>query len=129
MLDLFKDIVGSILVTKENVIKDELDAKEYKPYIVNKALSYHLDCVPYANMMNECVHLDPDMEYQFYLNSIRGYKRRFQPWQTAVKVKDLETVKEYFQYGDQKALEALKILTDDQIEDLRKQMDKGGVKR
>jgi len=128
-VDLFKDIINSILVTKVNVIRDSIDLKEYKPFIVNRALSYHLDCLPYVNELNMCGNLDPDMQYNFYLHSIRGMKRKFQPWQTKTKVGDLDIVKQYFGYSNEKAKDALSLLSADQIEEIRKKLDKGGIKK
>lgn len=106
----------------------ELDYVDYAPYIVNRSLSYHIDCLGYAQDMNLYPNLDKDMQYQYLLNSIRPMKRKFAPWQKANKDKDIECVKLYFDYSDQKARDALIILTDEQIAEIRKRTDKGGVK-
>ena len=129
MPDLFKEIVPSILQTKETVFRDELDYKDYKPFMVNRALSYHRDCVPYVQAMNLNPGLDKDLQYQYLLNSIRPMKRKFQKWQRAEVDKDLESVKEFFKYSNQKAKEALKLLTDEQIAEIKIRTDKGGVKK
>lgn len=123
--DLFKEIIPSILQTKKYVLED---AKDYKPFLVNRALSYHLDCITYANQMNLCSNLDGDLQYQYFLNTIRPMKRKFQPWQKASVVNDLEYVKEYFGYSNEKAKEALRILTDEQITLIKEKLEKGGVK-
>ena len=127
MPDLFKEIVPSILRTKKNVLVEEYDRKDYVPFVVNRALSYHLDCVPYANEMNMHNLLDKDMQYQYLLNTIRSMKREFQPWQKSKEDKNLACVKEYFGYSDAKAKEALRILSDDQIAYIKTKIDKGGV--
>jgi hypothetical protein len=129
MADLFKEIVPSILQTKKRCIETEDDEKDYNAYVVNRALSYHLDCVPYANEINMLHFLDRKLQYDYLLNSIRPMKRKFQPWQKAESVKDLECVKEYFGYSDAKAKEALSILTKDQLSYIRKITDKGGVSK
>jgi uncharacterized lipoprotein YehR (DUF1307 family) len=129
MSDLFKEIVPSILQTKKRCIETEDDEKDYNAYVVNRALSYHLDCVPYANEINMLHFLDKKLQYDYLLNSIRPMKRKFQPWQKAESVKDLECVKEYFGYSDAKAKEALSILTKDQLSHIRKITDKGGVSK
>jgi hypothetical protein len=129
MPDLFKEIVPSILQTKKSVIKDDIDLKDYKPFMVNRALSYHMDCVLYANEMNVHCQVDPDMQYQYLLNTIRPMKRKFAPWQKAQVEKDIECVKEYFGYSDQKAKDALRILTDEQIAEIKIRTEKGGVKK
>jgi uncharacterized lipoprotein YehR (DUF1307 family) len=120
------DYVDLILRKKKQ--DGDLDFVGYAPFIVNRALSYHLDCVLYAQDMNLYPSADEDMQYQYLLNSIRPMKRKFVPWQKANKDKDIECVKEYFGYSNQKATEALRILTDEQIAEIRKKTDKGGVK-
>ena len=129
MPDLFKEIVPSILQTKKSVIKDDVDLKDYKPFLVNRALSYHMDCVLYANEMNVHCQIDSDMQYQYLLNRIRPMKRKFEPWQKAQVEKDIGCVKEYFGYSDQKAKDALRILTDEQIAEIKIKTEKGGVKK
>lgn len=106
----------------------ELDFVDYAPFIVNRSLSYHLDCVLFAQEMNLNPSLDKDMQYQYLLNNIRPMKRKFQPWQKAQKDKDIECVKLYFGYSDRKAVEALRILTDEQLAEIKIKTDKGGVK-
>lgn len=128
MPDLFKEIIPSILQTGKSVLKDEIDYRDYAPYLVNRSLSYHADCILYVNELNRWPSLDKDMQYQYLLNTIRPMKRKFQPWQKANKDKDIDCVKVYFGYSDEKAREALRILTDEQIAEIRKRTDKGGVK-
>jgi hypothetical protein len=129
MPDLFKEIVPSILQTKKNPFKDELDYKDYVPFVVNRALSFHQDCVLYANELNLSPGIDKDMQYQFYLNTIRSMKRKFQPWQKSSTDKNIEAVKTYFGYSNEKAKEALRILTEEQIAEIIIKTDKGGVNR
>lgn len=128
-MDLFKDIIPSILQTKKCVINDEIDQKDYVPFVVNRALSYHLDCVLYANEMNMYNGLDKDMQYQYLLNSVRSMKRKFQPWQKSSVIKDLECVKEYFGYSNNKAKDALRILSEEQLAEIREKTIKGGVNK
>jgi hypothetical protein len=120
------DYVNLILHNKKQ--DGELDFVDYAPYIVNRSLSFHLDCVPYVQEMNIYSSLDKDMQYQYLLNSIRPMKRKFVPWQKANVDKDIECIKLYFGYSNQKAREALLILTDEQIAEIKKRTDKGGVK-
>jgi hypothetical protein len=129
MADLFKEIVPSILQTKVNYLRDDVDLKEYSPFMVNRALSYHMDCVLYANEVNKYHSIDKDMQYQYLLNSIRPVKRKFQPWQKSSTDKDLECIKEYFGYSNQKAKEALLLLSAEQIAEIKIRTDKGGVKK
>jgi len=129
MPDLFKEIVPSILQTKKNPFKDDLDYKDYVPFVVNRALSFHQDCVLYANELNLSPGMDKDMQYHFYLNTIRSMKRKFQPWQKTSTDKNIEAVKTYFGYSNEKAKEALRILTEEQIAEIIIKTDKGGVNR
>mgnify|MGYP003342858032 FL=1 len=117
MSDLFKDIIPSILQTKKNVLEDE---KDYSAFVINKALSFHYDCVMQANEMNRYPSLPGTLQYHYLLNSIRGYKRPFRPWQKRETIEDLETVKEYFGYSNEKAKEVLVLLNADQIEEIKK---------
>ena len=128
-MDLFKDIIPSILQTKKCVINDEIDQKDYVSFVVNRALSYHLDCVLYANEMNMYNGLDKDMQYQYLLNSVRSMKRKFQPWQKSSVIKDLECVKEYFGCSNNKAKDALRILSEEQLAEIREKTIKGGVNK
>lgn len=128
MPDLFKEIIPSILQTKKSVINDDIDQKDYVPFVVNRALSFHLDCILYVNEINLHPGMDKDMQYQYLLNTIRPMRRKFQPWQKTETDKNLQYVKEYFKYSNSKAKEALRILTDEQITDIRIKIDKGGVK-
>jgi len=108
--------------------ESDLDFKDYAPFLINRSLSNHLDCVLYANDMNLWPGIDKDMQYQYLLNSIRPMKRKFVPWQKANSEKDIECVKIYFGYSNSKAKEALRILTDEQIADIKTKIDTGGVK-
>lgn len=127
MPDLFKEILPSILEKKKSVFQDEYDYKDYKPFVVNRALSYHMDCVLYVNEMNLHTGIDPDMQYSYLLNTIRPMKRKFQPWQKSEVDKDIEYVKIYFGYSNEKAKEALRILNDEQLASIKAKTTKGGM--
>ena len=129
MPDLFKEILPSILEKKKSVFRDELDYKDYKPFLINRALSYHMDCVLYVNEMNINNSLDVDMQYQYLLNTIRPMKRKFQAWQKSEVDRDIECVKQYFGYSNEKAKEALRILTDEQVAEIKAKTTKGGVNK
>jgi Bacteriophage clamp loader A subunit len=125
MPDLFKEIVPSILQTKKNVFDG--DYKDYKAFMVNRALSYHRDCILYANEMNMHPGVDPDLQYNYLLNTIRSVKRKFQPWQKSEVLKDLECVKTFFGYSNEKAKDVMRILNEDQIAEIRAKTNIGGV--
>lgn len=125
-MDLFKDIVHSILVSKKCVINDAIDREEYIPFIVNRALSYHMDCILYANEINKHHSIDKDMQYQYLLNTVRPLKRKFRPWQKNAPINDLVCVKKYFGYSTNKAKQTLLILTEDDLETIRFKTSEGG---
>jgi hypothetical protein len=127
MPDIFKEVIPAILQTKKSPFENELDYKDYVPFIVNRAISYHLDCVLYANEINLRPFIDKDQQFQFLLNTIRPMKRKFQPWQKSSTDKDLECVKLYFGYSNEKAKEALRILNNEQIAEIKAKITKGGV--
>ena len=123
-----KDWLNSINVTKKNLIEEDPSLiSEYPPYIINKCLSGHLDCVLFANEMNKYPHLDKDMQYSFLINTLRK-KKRYSPWLRKDNVKDLECVKKYYGYSNEKASQALKILTTDQLNWIKQRLDTGGLK-
>ena len=122
-----KDWLNSINFTKENLIEDPSNIKDYPSYIINRCLSGHLDCVMFANEMNKYSFLDKDMQYSFYLNTLRK-KKRFSPWLRKDKVTDLEIIKQYYGYSNEKASNALKILTPEQINYIKQRLETGGSK-
>jgi hypothetical protein len=124
MADLFKDIIPSILQTKKNVLEDE---KDYNAFIVNKALSFHKDCLMHANQMNIHHVLDNKLQYQYLINTIRPYHRKYQGWLKAEKVENLECVKEYYGYSNEKAKAALEVLSEEQLITIKKELNKGGI--
>ena len=119
--------LNSINFSKENLMEDPSVKKEYAPFIINRCLSGHIDCVLFANEMNKHHFLDKDMQYSFYLNSLRK-KKRFSPWLRKDKVTDLECVKQYYGYSNEKASQALKILSKEQINFIKQRLDTGGSK-
>lgn len=126
-MDVFKDILHSIQRSKKDFSQDPEFEKTYKPYLVNKALSHHVDSIYFANEMNVRHGLDADLQYHFYLNTIRSMKREFQPWVKKEKNDILDAVKEYYQFSTTKALMALSILSDDQVDHILEVTKKGGV--
>ena len=125
MIEL-KDWLNSINFNKNNLIEeDPSQVKEYPPYIINRCLSGHLDTILFANEMNKYPNLDKDMQYNFYLNTLRK-KKRFSPWLRKEKVTDLQSVKQYYGYSNEKASQALKILSKQQLEFIKQRLETGG---
>jgi len=123
-----KDWLNSINQTKKNLLEEEPNlSKEYPPFIINKCLSGFVDTILFSNEMNMNHHLDNDMQYSFYLNSLRK-KKRFSPWLRKDKIKDLDYVKRYYGYSNEKAQQALKILTKEQLNFIKSKFETGGKK-
>ena len=129
MYDLFKDYLPAINHTKKNLMDsdDPMWEKKYPAFMVNKVLSGFQDTVMLSNEMNRNHFLDRDMQFQFLLNSIRS-KKRFTPFLRASKIKDIECVKEYYGYSNEKAKSALDILTKKQLKLIKESLYKGGTK-
>ena len=127
MIEL-KDCLNSINFNKDNLIEeDPAVIKDYAPYIINRCLSGTIDSILFANEMNKYPNLDKDMQYNFYLNTLRK-KKSFSPWLRKEKVTDLQSVKQYYGYSNEKASQALKILSKQQLEFIRQRLETGGSK-
>ena len=123
-----KDWLNSINFNKQNLLEeDPLREKKYPAFIINKCLSGFVDTVMFSNEINQYPGLDNKLQYDFYLNSIRK-KKRFSPWLRKDKVQNLDAVKQYYGYSNEKAMQALKILNKDQLKFIRDRLNVGGVK-
>tara|TARA_B100000902_G_C27292015_1_gene907706 strand:+ start:636 stop:1013 length:378 start_codon:yes stop_codon:yes gene_type:complete len=120
-----KDWLNSINQNKQDLSEDPDACKKYPAYIVNRCLSGHIDAIMFANEMNKWNQTPKDMQYQFLLHSLRK-KKRFSPWLRQEKIDNIELIKQYYGYSNEKAQQALKILTPDQIEYIKKKLNKGG---
>ena len=129
MYDLFKDYLPAINYTKKNFMNsdDVMWEKKYPAFMVNKVLSGFSDTVMLSNEMNRNHFIDRDLQFQFLLNSIRS-KKRFTPFLKASKIKDIECVKEYYGYNNEKAKTALDLLTKEQLKLIKEKLFKGGIK-
>jgi|TARA_B100000287_G_scaffold404472_1_gene427200 hypothetical protein len=119
-----KDWLNSINYNKDDLSED---IKSYPPYIINRCLSGHMDCVMFANEMNMYSHLDKDMQYSFYLNSLRK-RKRFSPWIKKEKIEDIDSVKQYYGYSNEKAKQALRLLSESELNYIKSKLDIGGTK-
>ena len=126
-----KDYLRAINETKEPLLSsDDITwEKKYSPFIINRCLSMHYDCIAAANEMNGFHFLDKKVQFDFYINSIRKKKRFGGKWLNQAKLKNIEYVKEYYGYSNEKAKEALSILTDKQIDEIKLSLSKGGRRK
>ena len=119
--------LNAINYTKQNIMVDDLTEKAYNTFMVNRSLSYFNDTVLFANEMNQHHHLDNRLQFDFFINIVRK-KRRFSKWNKPETVSDVEVVKEYYGYNNEKARQALSLLTSKHIDELKKKVYKGGRK-
>ena len=122
-----KDYLKAINVSKESLLdsEDEQWEKKFAPFIVNKCVAPFEDTVMLVNEINQLHHLDKKLQFDFLINSLRP-RKRYAPWMKAKKLKNLEYVKEFYGYNNEKAKIALDILTDEQISAIKQKMIKGG---
>ena len=122
-----KDYLNAINHEKTPLMdtEDEMWEKKYSPFIINKCLAPFPDTIHLVNEMNLHNHLDSKLQFDFFLNTVRT-RKRYTPWMKASKTKNLEYVKEYFGYSNEKAKSALNVLNDDQIKAIKNSLNKGG---
>jgi len=123
------DYVNQILQGKKQLIVDDVTESEYVPFLVNRSLSYQIDCVSYANEMNRRSFIDKKLQNDFLLNTIRSKKRPFVKWAKSDKSEDIQCIKTVYGFSDTKALEALRLLTDEQIQQLKEKTGIGGLRK
>ena len=125
----FKFFLRSINTTKENVLLNDSNGKieeAYNPFIINKTLSYFPDTIMQSNTMNQFFDLDKKLQYDFLLNSIRK-KKRFSKWIRSNIEENVDTVKQYYKVGNEKAVEILSLLNDEQISIIKSELSEGGI--
>lgn len=121
------DFLNSINTTKKDIMVDDLTEKQYPAFMVNRGLSYFADTILYANEMNRYHHLDNRLQFDFLINTVRKQKR-FSKWHKNESSEDVEAVKEYYGYSNEKARQTLSVLTQNQIIELKQKVYKGGKK-
>jgi hypothetical protein len=119
------EYVNAINTSKKDIMIDDLAEKGYVPYTINRSLSYFNDSVLAANEMNKHHHVDKKLQFHFLLNIIRK-RKRFSKWDKADVVSDVEVVKEYYGYSNEKARQVLTLLSTEQMKILKQKISKGG---
>jgi hypothetical protein len=121
------EYVNSINYSKKNIMDTPEKEKGYNPFMINRSLSYFNDTVILANEMNKYHHLDGRLQYSFLINIVRK-RKRFSKWNKPQKHNDIEVVKRYYGYSNEKAEQVLPLLSQPQLLELRKKVNKGGRK-
>jgi hypothetical protein len=119
------DFANAINHSKENLIVDDWSEKQYNAWIVNKSMSYGADTVIYANEMNARPHLEKRLQFDFLINTVRP-RKRYNKWLKPETVEVLSTIQEYYGYSIDKARQVLPLLTDAQLDIIKKKMNRGG---
>ena len=122
-----KDFLSSINHNKTPLLdKDEADARLYPPFVVNRCLSYFADTIFHANEMNCAPWLDNKTQFDFYRIGVRK-KKRFSPWLKKETEDNIKVIQEVYGYSEQKAREVLNILRPEDLDVLKKSLEKGGT--
>ena len=121
------EFVNAINYTKKNIMIDDITEKAYAPYMINRQLSYFPDTVLAANEMNRNHHLDNRLQFDFFINIIRK-RKRFSKWYKPETVSDLDAVKKYYGYSNEKARQVLTLLSPEHINELKRKVTTGGRK-
>lgn len=122
------DYLNSINLTKKDIMVDDIAEKDYNGFMVNRGLSYFADTVIIANEMNRYHHLDKKLQYHFFINMIRK-RKRFSKWAKAQTESEIDAVKEYYGYSNEKARQAVTLLSPEQITNIKNKVSKGGRRR
>ena len=119
------EYLKAINESKKDIMVDDIAEKEYNSFIINRGLSHFQDTILFANEMNRFHHLDNRLQFDFFINIIRK-KKRWSKWIKASEVDNLELIKEYYGYSNEKAKSALSLMSHEQIEQLKQRIYKGG---
>ena len=121
------EYANAINYTKRDIMVDDIAEKAYLPYMINRQLSYFPDTVLAANEMNRHHYIDNRLQFDFFINIIRK-RKRFSKWFKPEQISDLETIKSYYGYSNEKARQVLHLLSTEQINELKNKVAKGGRK-
>ena len=120
------DIINHISLQKTS-LWDDIDEKDYNSFMINRGLSYYLDCIMHSNEMNSRYSLPKSMQYAYLQNAIEPKKKRFSKWASSKKDSEVSLVSEHYQISLQKASAIHKLLSAQEIESISKKMYKGGM--
>lgn len=126
-MNLF-DYVNSINYSKKDIMVDDISEKEYNAFIINRSLSFFTDTILLANEMNINHHIDNRLQFDFFINIVKK-KKRFSKWVKPNEVENLNLIKEYYGYSNEKAKSVLSLFDDGKIEELKIRIYKGGKRK
>ena len=121
------DYVNAILYTKKDVMQENSNERDYSPFLTNRALSYHRDSIFAAQQLNLIPGIDNRLQFRYLINTIRPMKRDKKQWAKKKENNDIDAVIEYFGYDHKQALVAISILSKDQLKQIKRKLEKGGL--
>lgn len=118
-------VVDAFSFDKDPIMKDltEQEMKAYPRYIINKVVSHFPDCIFDVNELNSLPYVDGKMHFDYFFYALTK-KKRYSKWIKAEKEEYIGLVKEFFNYSELKAREALKILSIDQLKEMKELLQK-----
>ena len=119
------EVLNAINYDKTTLLEDDLQEKAYVPFVINRSLSYFPDTILYANQVNHYNQLDKKMQFDYLRLSLRP-RKRFSKWIKSQEEDDLQLIKDHYNYSNERATEVLRVLTPNQIEDIRSLYNYGG---
>ena len=123
------DYVNDLSYQKKRLIDEQPEnEKEINQYLINRAFSFGPDTVMYANDMNKCGHITNSMFYEFYFHALRPAKR-FNKWLKKPELEYVPMIQKLFNLSYKKAVDAVSVLTIEQLEEIRSELDEGGFEK
>lgn len=123
------DFMNAVSEFKKDIIRGsenpEMTEKEYNPYIINRGFSYFEDTILHANEMNQRPEMFNLGQFDYYNGMLRK-RKRFSKWHKAEQNDDLDAIQEVYQCNRTVAKQYLKVLSKDQLEEVRQKLFVGG---
>lgn len=122
--------IGSFLkdvnVEKKNILRADPSAeKEYSPYVMNRILGTHVDCILHINQLNIRPFLSKQMHYDYLIYGLKK-RSRYSPKISAKKDEDVSLLMEHYGYSRDRATEILPLINEGAMNEIRIARDIGG---
>lgn len=124
------DFLTAINYSKETLLDGEnnLNEKDYTPYVVNRCLSYFPDTILQSNQMNALPSIQKKMHFDYLRLSVRQ-RKRFSKWLKDEESEVIDMLKQVYNYSHKTAKEVLPLLSEDDIKALKEQTFTGGSQK
>lgn len=117
------DYVNSL--NNKEYLGDQLSNKEYNQYMVNRALSLYPDTIFFVNELNQYSTISNRQHYDFLYYGI-SKRKRWSKWFKKESDDILDLIQEYYDVDSTTAGEVSTLLTDENIQEIRVRLEKGG---